>query len=271
MCVGMQRSKESKRILAVGAHPDDVEIMCSGTLLILKRLGCELHVASLTLGDCGSFEHTNEEIRRIREGEAQRACESLHATYQHLGFNDLCIFNDDPSTRRVTALIREVNPEIIFTHSPQDYMADHEVTSVLVRNASFNAPIPNYSTEALSSARHTDSVPYLYYAQPMESIDMFGKQITPQFYVDITEVEERKRHLLACHESQRNWLRAHHGMDEYLDSVGRWNAALGERASVQGRKVISAEGFRQHLGHAYPRENVVRALLAEHVIVESAY
>ena len=267
----MPNTEENKRILAVGAHPDDVEIICSGTLLMLRRLGCELHVASLTLGDCGSFEHTNEEVRRIRESEARRACESLNATYQHLGFYDLCIFNDDRSTRRVTALIREVNPEIIFTHSPQDYMADHEVTSLLVRNASFNAPIPNYSTQDLSRARHTDSVPYLYYAQPMEGVDMFGKQVTPQFYVDISEVEKRKRELLACHESQRNWLRAHHGMDEYLDSVGRWTAALGERASVQGRRVIFAEGFRQHLGHAYPHENIIRALLPEHVIMESAY
>ena len=238
---------------------------------MLRRLGCEIHVASLTLGDCGSFEHPSEEIRRIRQAEAQRACESLNATYQHLGFYDLCIFNDDPSSRRVTALIREVNPEIIFTHSPQDYMADHEVTSLLVRNASFNGPIPNYSTEDLSRAKHTESVPYLYYAQPMEDVDVFGKQITPQFYVDITEVEERKKELLACHESQRIWLRAHHGMDEYLESVGRWNAALAERASVRDRKVISAEGFRQHLGHAYPHENVVRTLLADHVIMESAY
>ena len=58
----MRHTEANKRILAVGAHPDDVEIMCSGTLLILGLLGCELHVASLTLGDCGSFEHTNEEV-----------------------------------------------------------------------------------------------------------------------------------------------------------------------------------------------------------------
>ena len=258
-------------MLAVGAHPDDVEIMCSGILLMLRQLGCQIHVASLTLGDCGSFEHTNEEVRRIRQREAQRACESLGATYQHLGFNDLCIFNDDASNRRVTALLREVSPEIVFTHSPHDYMADHEVTSSLIRNACFNAPIPNYSTKDLTPAKHIGSVPYLYYAQPTEGVDIFGKEITPQFYVDISEVDQRKKELLACHESQRNWLRQHHGMDEYLDSVSRWNAALGERASLPGRKVISAEGFRQHLGHAYPRNNILKELLPEQVIVEAAY
>lgn len=262
---------ENRSILAVGAHPDDVEIMCSGTLLMLQQLGCEIHVASLTLGDCGSFEHSNEEIRLIRQREAQKACESLGATYQHLGFNDLCIFSDDDSNRRVTALLRDVDPEIVLTHSPQDYVSDHEVTSLLVRNATFNASIPNYSTQALSLSSQTQSVPYLYYAQPTEGVDMFGKETTPQFYVDISEFVEAKRALLACHESQRTWLRTHHGMDEYLDSVCRWNAALGERASLRGEQVISAEGFRQHLGHAYPRDNVLLALLPERIIVEPAY
>lgn len=171
----------------------------------------------------------------------------------------------------MTALVREVNPEVVVTHSPQDYMSDHEVTSLLIRNACFNAPIPNYATQAVSAAEQTHSVPYLYYSQPTEGVDIFGKEITPQFYVDIGEFRQRKRKLLACHESQRNWLSVHHGMDEYLDSVSRWNASLGERASLPGRKVISAEGFRQHLGHAYPRDNVLLALLPEQVIVEPTY
>lgn len=82
---------ENRRILAVGAHPDDVEIMCSGTLLMLRQLGWEIHVASLTLGDCGSFEYSNEEVRRIRQREAQRACESLGATYQHTWGSTTCV------------------------------------------------------------------------------------------------------------------------------------------------------------------------------------
>ncbi len=97
-------TSENKKILAVGAHPDDVEIMCSGTLFLLEKLGCEIHVASLTLGDCGSVEHSAEEISRIRRQEAQNACEVLSASYHYGGFNDLCIFNDEISNRRVTAL-----------------------------------------------------------------------------------------------------------------------------------------------------------------------
>ena len=262
-------ASEIKRVLAVGAHPDDVEIMCSGTLFALHQLRHEVHVASLTLGDCGSVELAAEEIRRIRHREAMKACEVLDATYHQAGFNDLCIFNDDNSNRRVTALLREVDPWIVITHSPNDYMSDHEMTSLLVRNACFNASIPNYETKAAGS---TLNIPYLYYAQPMEGIDIFGKKVTPQFYVDISEFMDGKLQMLACHESQRNWLRAHHGMDEYMESVRRFNTSLGQRASqVSGRLITYAEAFREHCGHSHPNDNVTTTLLRESVIAEPAY
>src|SRR5438093_4002185 len=116
---------ETKRVLAVGAHPDDVEIMCSGSLFALNQLGHEVHVASLTLGDGGSVEFSAKEIRRIRHNEAMKACQVLDATYHHAGFDDLCIFNDDNSNRRVTSLLREVDPWMVITHSPNDYISDH--------------------------------------------------------------------------------------------------------------------------------------------------
>ncbi len=265
-------ASKTKRVLAVGAHPDDVEIMCSGTLFALRGIGYEIHVASLTLGDCGSTEFSAEEISRIRYTEAQKACEVLGATYHHAGFNDLCIFNDNNSNRRVTALLRELNPWIVISHSPQDYMSDHEITSLLVRNACFYASIPNYQTKDLTSAGHTSAIPYLYYAQPIENIDLFGKKITPQFYADISNFIEQKVEMLSCHASQRNWLRAHHGMDEYVESMRRWNASLAERAAHISEKPITfAEALRQHRGHAYPRDNILAALLKESVIAEPDY
>jgi LmbE family N-acetylglucosaminyl deacetylase len=260
-----------KRVLGIGGHPDDVEIMCSGTLFALHQHGHEVHVASLTLGDCGSVELAAEEVRRTRHREAMKACEKLDATYHHAGFDDLCIFNDDNSNRRVTEMLRQVDPSIVITHSPNDYMSDHEMTSLLVRNACFYGSIPNYQTKS-SEVGCTSDIPYLYYAQPMEGIDIFGKEVTPQFYVDISGSIEQKLEMLACHESQRNWLRAHHGMDEYLDSVRRFNNSLGQRAStVSGRLITYAEGFRQHCGHAYPNENVLATSLRERVIAEPAY
>ncbi len=263
---------ENKRVLAVGAHPDDVEIMCSGTLFALRRLGYEIHVASMTLGDCGSTDYSAKKISQIRYREAQKACEVLGASYHQAGFSDLCIFYDDSSNRQVTALLRNINPWIVITHSPQDYMSDHEMTSLLIRNACFYASIPNYETRDLTSAAPTSAIPYLYYAQPVENIDLFGRKITPQFYVDVSGLIEQKIEMLSCHKSQRNWLREHHGMDEYVESMRRWNASLAEIAvQISEKPITYAEAFRQHLGHAYPKDNVLAALFGEGVIPEPDY
>ncbi len=263
---------DNKRILAIGAHPDDVEFMCAGTLFLLRKLGWEVHVASMSLGDCGSLEHPADELRRIRESEARAACGVLGATYHYVGFSDFCIYNDDPSNRKVTALLREIDPAVAITHPPQDYMSDHEATSLLVRNACFYGPVPNYDASQFSTSPMASAIPCLYYTQPLEGKDIFGNPTTPQFYVDVSECLELKRKMLACHESQRNWLRAHHGMDEYVESMTRWGAVLGERASrASGKQIRSAEAFRQYLGHAYPQENVLANILADRIISEPEY
>ena len=262
---------EGKRILAVGAHPDDVEFMCAGTLYLLRRLGCEVHLAVMCRGDCGSRELPAQEISRIRDGEARAACKVLGATYHSVGFTDLAIFNDDQANRRAAALLREVNPWMVITHPPQDYMSDHETTSLLVRNACFSAPILNYDLTPFTQAPCCAAIPALYYAQPMEGIDLFGNPVLPQFYVDVSDCMDVKIQMLACHESQRNWLRAQHGMDEYTESLRGWNAKLGQRAAeVAGRQILYAEAFRQHLGHSYPHENLLAKILGVEVVPEPA-
>ena len=62
--------------------------------------------------------------------------------------------------------------------------------------------------------------------------------------------------MLECHLSQREWLRAQHGMDNYLDEMRRWSAELGRQIGVE-----HAEGFRQHVGHPYPQDDRLAALL----------
>jgi N-acetylglucosamine malate deacetylase 1 len=258
---------QGKRVLAVGAHPDDIEFICSGALLLLKEAGCEIHVATLTLGDCGSAEHPAAEIQRIRRAEAERSCAILGARYHYGGFKDFCIFYDEVSNRRVAALLREVRPWLVITHPPGDYLIDHEVTSRLVRNACFAAPTPNFDTSAFSMAGPIAAIPALYYAQPVEGIDLFGDSVEPHFYLDVGDLMDRRLELLACHESQRNWLRAHHGIDEYLDSMRRWNEELGRRAGeIAGRPIRFAEAFRQHRGHAYPRKNPLADLFPDRVV-----
>ena len=254
----------AKRVLAIGAHPDDVEFMCAGLLALLRNLGYEIHIATLTLGDCGTANEAAETIRQIRRGEAESACRLLGAIYRPLDFYDLCMFNDDSANRKVTGLMREVDPAIVVTHPPQDYISDHEITSTLVRNACFYGPVPNYKT---AQTTRTSAIPYLFYAHPMEGVDIYGQPVTPHFYVDVSNVFQMKADMLSCHGSQRNWLRSQHGMDEYVESMRRWSQELGRQASaISGRKLEYAEAYRQHRGHAYPRDAVLSKLLGEAVI-----
>ena len=258
---------DNKKVLAVGAHPDDLEIFCAGTLFLMRELGFQIHIATMTLGDCGSQEHPAQEIRRIRRKEAEAACELLGASYRYVGFNDLSIFNDDISNRRTTALLREIDPLMVMTHHPNDYMSDHEVTSLLVRNACFCAPAPNYDTLSFTPVTRSSTVPYLYYFEPLEGIDIFGERIRPHFYVDISQSIEARLEMLGCHQSQREWLLSHHRVDDYVESARRRCRNAGERASLaSGRTIAYAEGFRQHLGHAYPRHNILSRVLEGRVV-----
>lgn len=258
---------KEKRILAVGAHPDDIEFMCSGTLLLLGEAGFELHVATMTIGDLGTKDRLRPEIAEIRQAEAGSAAERLGAQYHYVGFHDFCIFDGDESNRRVAALLRDVDPWLVITHPPMDYVSDHELTSRLVRNACFSAIIPNYHTINYSLAKPLSKVPYLYYAQPAEGTDIYGQPVVPDFYVDIADQISRKEELLACHDSQRSWLRSYHGMDEYLETMRRWSGEMGKQATRYSDKDIEfAEGFRQHRGHAYPSDNILAELLEDRVV-----
>jgi LmbE family N-acetylglucosaminyl deacetylase len=260
-------NKSAKRVLAVGAHPDDIEFMCAGLLALLRGAGFDIHIATLSSGDCGSMETAPETLCAIRRSEAEEACRTLGASYHPLEFRDFSIFNDDVANRRVCALVREVDPYIVVTHSPHDYLCDHETTSTLVRNACFSAPAPNYTTPQWTITRRSSSVPYLFYAHAMEGTDIFGTPVAPHFYVDITSVFAVKEQMLSCHKSQRDWLRVQHGMDEYVESMRRWSVDLGRQASaISGATIKFAEAYRQHRGHAYPRDPVLADVLKEFVI-----
>jgi LmbE family N-acetylglucosaminyl deacetylase len=237
------------------AHPDDAEILCGGTLTLLSRRGWRVHVATMTAGDCGSAEHSAAEISRIRRREAANAAERLGGTYHCLDVGDLNVFHDAPTQRAVTRLFRTVRPSLVLTHSPVDYHLDHEATSRLARAACFAAPVPLYDAD-LGQAT-LEHVPHLYYCDPVEGKDALGADVTPTTVIDVSRVIDEKTGLLACHASQRNWLLKHHGVDEYLSAMRRWSADRGRAYGFE-----FAEGFRQHLGHGFPQDDLLRAVLA---------
>jgi LmbE family N-acetylglucosaminyl deacetylase len=249
---------ECTRVLAIHAHPDDIEFQCAGTLALLAKKGHSVAVTTMTAGDCGSAEHPPEEIARIRRGEAEAAAALIGATYECLEFRDLAIFDDDESRRRVVEFLRRARPDIVLTAPPVDYMPDHEATSRLVRDACFAAPIPNYFTRQWEPAQPLKRIPHLYFVDAIDGRDREGLPIPVDFHVDVTSVFATKRDMLACHASQREWLLKHHGIDEYLNAQREWGARRGAEIGV-----AQAEGFRQYTGHAYPQDNLLLALLQQ--------
>ncbi len=238
------------RILAIHAHPDDLEFQCAGTLALLKQRDCPIVMATMTTGDCGSAELGPEEIAAIRRREAKASADLLGADYLCGEFSDLAFDVDSDNRRRVTELVRKAQPEIVITAPPVDYMTDHEVTSRLVRDACFCAPIPNFATHQWDPAPPLARIPHLYYVDPIEGVDWFGEAVPYDFVVDTNDTFDLKLQMLACHDSQRSWLRAQHGLDEYLESCRRWSTKRGGEIGVS-----HGEAFRQHKGHPYPADN----------------
>ncbi|MDY0168129.1 MAG: PIG-L family deacetylase [Thermoguttaceae bacterium] len=248
-------STENKTALAFLAHPDDAEFHCGGTLIRLADAGWDVHICTVANGDCGTTSETPWSIAGIRTKEADRAAKLIGGTYHCIGERDGMVVYDRGSIQKALDLFRRVTPSLVFIHPRQDYMMDHEMSSLLGRAASFLFGAPNASEFPLSPG---SKVPHLYYCDPVEARDHYGNVVTPTTYVDITAVLDRKTEMLACHASQREWLRAHHGEDEYLHSMQRSAAMRGAQVGV-----AAAEGFVQHRGHAYPRNDLLEELFGK--------
>ena len=231
------------------AHPDDAEILCAGTLIRLKEAGWEVHIATATPGDCGTMDRNRWDIASVRTREAAASAALLGGTYHCIDERDAMVVYDKPAIQKTVDLFRRVAPSLVFTHAPRDYMMDHEEASKLARAASFIYGAPNITTVP----RHPDShVPYLYYCDPVGLTDSLGNPAAPTTIIDISRQLEQKTKMLACHASQREWLRAHHGMDEYIDAMKRQGEARGKEIGV-----ACAEGFVQHRGHPYPHDDLL--------------
>ena len=253
------------RVLAVMAHPDDIEFTCAGTLVLLRRAGWDVHLATMTAGDLGTATLSRAAISRIRRKEAAASARLLGAPYTCLGFRDLTIVYNETTKRRVSALLRLARPDLVIVPSPVDYMADHEETPRIVREAAFASTIPNWKA-SLGGRRPPPckKLPAILYADPIDHVDHFGRRVAAPLVVDITDSMDLKEKMLACHDSQRSWLRRQHGEDEYL----LWMRRVGaDRARDFGHPAVKyAEGFRPHLGHGFPREDHLTAVLGKGLV-----
>jgi len=227
-------------VLAAAAHPDDIEFMMAGTLLLFRKAGAEIHMWNLANGSCGTATHTREEIIRIRRAEAEASARLAGAHYHPPLFEDLHLFFDAPSLEQVAAGVREIQPTVILTHSLQDYMEDHQNTARLIVTAAFARGMPNFPTRPV---RPTYEAPVaLYHALPHGLRDPYNRPVRPDLFINIQSVLPLKRAMLACHKSQKEWLDVSQGMDAYLIEMEQMAAAVGR---LSGRFEM-AEGWRLH-------------------------
>ena len=170
-----------RTVLSLLAHPDDAEFTCAGTLALLGQRGWQIHIATMTPGDCGSASLGPEEISAIRRREGAAAAAVLQGAYHCLESRDCFIRHDPPTLLKAVELIRQVRPSIVFAASPADYLCDHEITSTIVRDAVFWSGVPNISIKGTSPLR---PMPHLYYVDAMECKDILGRPIEPAIVVE---------------------------------------------------------------------------------------
>jgi LmbE family N-acetylglucosaminyl deacetylase len=230
-----------KRVFAVAAHPDDIEFVMAGTLILLGRAGYELHYMNIANGCCGSTVESARHTAERREREAIAAADSIGAEFHPSLVNDLEIFYNHDTLVRLAAVMRDVAPEIVLTHSPVDYMEDHTNACRLAVTAAFARGMPNYPTNP--PREPSDQAVTIYHAQPHGNRDPFGQPVRPSLFVDVTPVMPQKTAMLACHQSQQQWLDTSQGLNSYLAAMQDLSREVGQ---MSGRFEY-AEGWRRHL------------------------
>ena len=230
-----------KIAFAVGCHPDDIEFMMSGTLMRLKAAGYEIHYMNVANGSCGSDSLPAAEIINIRREESIAAAASIGAIYHESIANDLEVFYERDLLFKLGAIMREVKPDIILTHSPVEYMEDHTNTCRLVVSAIFSRTMKNFPT--IPKTAPIVKPVTLYHCLPYGLQTPLREPVTADIYVDVSEVIENKIQMLSYHKSQKEWLDVSQGMDSYLTTMTEQCQAIGQMSG----KFDYAEGWRRHL------------------------
>lgn len=221
-------------ILAIGAHPDDIETSCGGTLAKYAKLGHKVFTATATNGNIGSATLPMEEIAAIRKEEAKRAAAIIGAEYICLDYDDEMFFEDKTARLAFIDLVRYCKADIILTHNPEDYNPDHELTSKIINDIAVMIPIEKIKTKSPAY----DKIPIIAYFEPVN-----GLGFIPTDYVDITDTMEIKMAMCREHKSQISWMQ-----DNFKDTMSGKDFFENHRAIAKYRGIQCgveyAEGFR---------------------------
>jgi len=233
-------SASGKIVLAVGAHPDDIEFMMAGTLLRLKELGASIHMWNVAAGNCGTATLEREEITRIRAEEARASASMIGAAWHPPVADDIMIYYEHKLVAKAAALVRNVKPDIILAPSPEDYMEDHQNASRLMVTAAFVRGMKGFISDPPFPPWNGSTS--IYHAMPYGLRDGLRRRIRPGLFVDIGAVLATKREMLACHRSQKEWLDVSQGLDAYLTQMENMSREVG----VLSKLFVFAEGWRRH-------------------------
>ena len=227
-------------VLAIGAHPDDLEFMCAGTLLLCKDRGDDIYVVLTTSGNTGSnVIPTKEETAAIREAEQLACSEFYGAKTKFLRFDDEGLL-DTPETRQaVLDAIRWANPDMILCNPPWDPSPDHGMTGKLVIDV-----LSALSNRQISSEHPPmDKFPSVFFYSKDAMLDF-----PADIFVDITGKMEIKRMLCNMHTSQHAWIATTSGSEDYFSR----SCEIRSRYGGLMADCDYAEGYIAHmaLGHA---------------------
>ena len=251
--------------LAIGAHPDDIEFMMAGTLILLKEAGWKIHCMHLADGRCGTASNDIKEIVAARRRESEDACELIGARYHESIAADLQLYHTTENVARVVSVIRTARPRVLLLHSPTDYMEDHVNACRIAVTAAFARAMPNFPC-----VPHVDPVPddvTIYHAMPYGLQGPMKARVRPDLYVDNTPVMGTRRRMLAMHRSQKEWLDRSQGVDSYLDAMAETCREVG---AMSGRFEY-AEGWRRklHLGFSATEQDPLSDTLGARCIVDT--
>lgn len=253
--------------LAIAAHPDDIEFVMAGTLLLLRKAGWDIHYLNVSTGNMGSTVMSAAQTAKTRAREARAAAKELGATWYAPFCDDLCIFYTEENIRRIAAVVRQARPTVVLTHALADYMEDHMITARLAVTGTFARGIPNYrSIPARKPALEPCTI---YHAMPHGQRTPTRTRVFPELYVDTSTVHATKRSALACHASQKEWLDKTQGQESYLKTMDEFSRGLGKRS----KKFAHAEGWIRHLHYGFGAEDddPLREVLGKRCLVNRAF
>ncbi|MFA6473183.1 MAG: PIG-L family deacetylase [Candidatus Latescibacterota bacterium] len=241
----IKKEKKSLTVLAAAAHPDDIEFTMSGTLLLLKQAGADIHIFNIANGSCGTEEFSKEEIIRMRAEEAAASAREAGAHLFPSLADDLNLFYEPVLLAKVASVIRQSKPDIMLISSPEDYMEDHQNACRLLVTAAFVRGMPNYLTDPPMPPFNNEMA--LYHAMPHGLRDSLRRRVYPGQYVNISSVLGKKRIMLSQHRSQKEWLDKSQGIDAYLTLMETFSREVG----LLSKKFEYAEGWRRHSNWGY--------------------